>query len=96
MRTVEIASVCLVIVSSFGVNHRGGSGASGGLRRHHVASIEAETFIQGPKIAGARAALTLCRVFMAKAEAMPPFCMPTSIATVRQSHSESRQSLAPQ
>jgi len=59
---------------------------------HHVARTEPEMFIHGPKMAGAKAASVLLSTFIAKAEAIPPFCNPTSIATVRQVRSSSRTS----
>jgi hypothetical protein len=49
-----------------------------GRERHQLASTEPDMFIQGPKIAGASAAEELFSTVMARAEAMPPFCRPTS------------------
>ena len=67
-----------------------------GLRRHQVARIEPEMFCQGPKMAGAKAACRLFSVFMASEEAKPPFCIPTSNATVRHQLSSSRANRASQ
>ena len=65
-------------------------------RRHQVASTDPEMFIHGPNIAGASAALTLFNTSMAKPDAMPPFCMPTSKLTVRHEISSNFAALAPQ
>ena len=51
--------------------------------RHHDASMDPEIFIHGPKIAGAKAASALLRTPIASPDAMPPFCIPTSMAIVR-------------
>ena len=51
--------------------------------------------IQGPKIAPAKAACGLLSTLMANADAMPPFCMPTSIQMVRLVVSSSLQAIAP-
>ena len=52
-------------------------------------------FIHGPKIAGPKAARGSFSVLIAKAVAIPPFCSPTSIETVRQLLSSNRARRAP-
>ena len=52
---------------------------------HQVASTDPEMFCHGPKMAGASAVEGLARTPMARPEAIPPFCMPTSNATARES-----------
>ena len=51
---------------------------------HQEASIAPDMFIQGPKMADGSAAIELCQTLMASPEAIPPFCRPTSMATVRE------------
>ena len=67
-----------------------------GRRCHQLANTDPDTFIHGPKIAGASAAFELCRTLIANPDAMPPFCNPTSMATVRQAVSLNPVRRAPQ
>ena len=52
-----------------------------------LARTEAEMFIQGPKMAGARPTVATFPICTAIPEARPPFCIPTSIEMVRQERS---------
>ena len=60
------------------------------MRPHQLARTEPEKFIQIEKMFAGRAATALFRTFTESAPAIPPFCIPTSIATVRASASPRR------
>ena len=70
--------------------------AFGGRFAHHDASMAPVMFIHGPNTAGGMAASGLLSTLIARPEAMPAFCRPTSMATVRDSTSVSRSTRAPQ
>ena len=63
---------------------------------HQLASIVPETFIQGPKIAGASPSVLTRPSSTAIPDAKPPFCIPTSNAIVRQSFPFNCRILHPQ
>src|SRR5690606_5854734 len=67
-----------------------------GRPRHQEARTAPDTFMTVAKTVAARAAGALCRTVMARPAAMPAFCMPTSIDTVRASASGSPTPRAPQ